>query len=507
MELAARAANFCLLAGAAVLVPGVARGEWWREWRAELWQARHEFAYTGRFSWSAEAAIASFCLGAYKDALCLRRLNRKARTPFAFQFGSAWQCLLLLCFLLAASYALMRLLPGVSIERSLSRSLVRPGLVLIEDVNNDETLPTISARQYRAWRASKQEFFDGFAFYRVTKQNVSWNALEMGSRAGSGWGVAQASANLFSLLGLPVRFAVTDSGTPSGIPAVVLSERVWKREFGANQHIAGSVLWLGSRQAIIAGVAPEGPWGLPGKVDAWLLEPDIQTASSGSGYVIAHLSPSGKTRMRGPQIAIQSFAPHRTPDDLLGIAIGGKMPLPWQVFLFASILGFLALPAISSVSLHDLSVSVDEIPWVRRIWRWGFLAAKIALLLPIVYCASLDVAYGYTGFNPYQAVYAQLVVTFFGCLFGASWALSDQRQRCPVCLRRVVHPARVGQFSRTFLAWSGTEMMCMGGHTLLHVPSLPTSWFSTQRWMFLDPSWKFLFAAPARESQLMDLQC
>jgi hypothetical protein len=35
----------------------------------------------------------------------------------------------------------------------------------------------------------------------------------------------------------------------------------------------------------------------------------------------------------------------------------------------------------------------------------------------------------------------------------------------------------------------------MGGHTLLHVPGLPTSWFSTQRWLYLDTSWGFLFAA------------
>ena len=130
---------------------------------------------------------------------------------------------------------------------------------------------------------------------------------------------------------------------------------------------------------------------------------------------------------------------------------------------------------------------------------WGFLVAKIALLLPIVYFVSLDVAYGFTGFNTSQALCLQMATSFFLCLFGMQWALSDQRQRCPVCLRRVAHPARVGQFSRTFLAWSGTEMMCMGGHTLLHVPSLPTSWFSSQRWMFLDPSWEFLFAGPVRE--------
>jgi hypothetical protein len=39
----------------------------------------------------------------------------------------------------------------------------------------------------------------------------------------------------------------------------------------------------------------------------------------------------------------------------------------------------------------------------------------------------------------------------------------------------------------------------MGGHSLLHVPSLPTSWFSNQRWLLLDPSGEFLFAGSVRE--------
>jgi hypothetical protein len=29
---------------------------------------------------------------------------------------------------------------------------------------------------------------------------------------------------------------------------------------------------------------------------------------------------------------------------------------------------------------------------------------------------------------------------------------------------------------------------------MLHVPALPTSWFSAQRWVYLDPSWQFLFS-------------
>lgn len=95
-------------------------------------------------------------------------------------------------------------------------------------------------------------------------------------------------------------------------------------------------------------------------------------------------------------------------------------------------------------------------------------------------------------------MYIQLISCFAMCLFGLSWVLKDQRQRCPVCMQRVTHPAQVGQASRTFLDWNGTEMMCVGGHTLLHVPSLPASWFGTQRWLYLDTSWGFLFVGSTR---------
>jgi hypothetical protein len=378
------------------------------------------------------------------------------------------------------------------------RNGVRTGLVLIEDVGNQDSAPTISSRQYRAWKERKQQFFDGFAFYRVTRESVD-RAAPRGAQPSAGWGVAQASSNFFALLGLPVRYQETDASVDTHMPSVILSEGLWKREFGANPHVAGSVVRLGLRRAIIVGVAPEGPWQLPGKVDAWLLEPDAQMVPGGAGYVVAHLSASGKLRMTAARIPITSYTPHRSPDDLLGIALRQGMPGPWDVFCFAALLAFLSVPAISSVSLEDLTVSVHATSWPRRLCRWGFLAAKIALLLPFARFASLDLAYGRTDLNASYAVYIQLVSAFFICLFGMRWVLSDQRQRCPVCLRRVVHPARVGQFSRTFLAWSGTELMCMGGHSLLHVPSLPTSWFSSQRWMFLDPSWDFLFAGPVRE--------
>ena len=77
--------------------------------------------------------------------------------------------------------------------------------MLIKSVNNEDSLPTISSGQYRAWKNRKQEFFDGLAFYRITKEDVSWQQLDS-SRDRAGWGVARASSNFFTLLGLPVQF-------------------------------------------------------------------------------------------------------------------------------------------------------------------------------------------------------------------------------------------------------------------------------------------------------------
>jgi hypothetical protein len=120
------------------------------------------------------------------------------------------------------------------------------------------------------------------------------------------------------------------------------------------------------------------------------------------------------------------------------------------------------------------------------------------LILLIAYFLSVDLAYWHSSVFSPSGTYVQFVSSFAVCLFAMRWALLDQRQRCPVCLRRVTHPAQVGLVSRTFLSWNGTELICAGGHTLLHIPGLPTSWFSTPRWLYLDTTWDFLFAGSVR---------
>jgi len=496
-----------LLRSAALLVPAGQRAEWLREWRGELWHVQQACAGDDSNRQS-ERRILSFCLGAFPDALCLRRAARPQKPAAAAMDGTAHQCLLILGAVMAVSYGLALLLPGVTAERSLWQRKVNPNLVLIEQAGSDSSQhPTISPTQFRSWARRKQQYFDGLAFYRVEREPVQPDLLSaattgQGAQAktsqASTWKVAHASPNLFTLLGLPMRTADQDINNrdagPSGdLPQVILSETAWKQEFAADARIVGANLRLGARQVRIAAVAADGSLALPGRVDAWLLDPQVAAAPE-AGYVVAHLTALGKEEMWTTCVHITANSPNDAEDDLLAIALDARKPGPQTLFLFAAFLALLALPAITTVSLGEATMNPHRTSWLKRLQRWSFFAAKIGLLLPTIYFVSLDLAYGCTLIAPEQAAYLQLLSTFSGCLFGLRWVLKDQRQRCPVCMRTVTHPAQVGVPSRTFLDWNGTEMMCMGGHTLLHVPSLPTSWFSAQRWLYLDTSWDFLFA-------------
>lgn len=482
VELALGALHRLLVCGAALLVPATARVEWLREWQAEMWHVRRSCTHASE--------VTAFCLGAFQDAWCLRRHAWRSRARAAALHGSAWQCLLGLGALLAASCTVAHLLPEVRSAANPPWTAAHAGLVLIQKANDGKNTQTaIPLEQYRLWSASRHRYFDGFAFYRISQEDVWDGQVFMG-----GWKIAYATPNLFTLLGVPLQLASQDADVNDGLPPAIVSEALWKHAFGADPEIAGRVLRVGGRDVRIVGVAPGRAWKLPGQMDAWLLEAESAMPSSAAGNVVAHLTPAGRAEMWAGRVQITAYDSENAELDLNGFAIDQGSAGPWDLFRFALFLALLALPAITTVSMGDYSPTSHRPPWPRRIVRWLYLGAKIALLLPIVYYVSLDLAYWRSFGSSYAADYIQLISAFVICLAGMRWALLDQRQRCPVCLKRVAHPAQVGLASRTFLAWNGTELMCTGGHTLLHVPGLPTSWFATEQWMYLDASWEFLFA-------------
>jgi len=479
-----------LLSASARLVPTFQRPEWLHEWRSELWHVRRECLPCCGFSWEAEREVTAFCLGSIPDALCLRRHFRVSGASPAVH-GSAAQCVLWLATLLAICAVLARLLPGVQTELESARYHVRPGLLFIHDAASANiSIPTISPAQFADWRTTRQRSFDAFAYYRTLRDT----AFLPSAHQPTTWTIAHSTPNLFALLGLPVTLAAP---MPGDLPAIVLSHRAWVRDFRSDPRVAGRILRLSRVTGRIAGVIPEGPWRLPDDPDAWLMEPSSQMAAASSaapGFLLAHLSPFGQAEMIGQSVPITVQGPSDSDSDLAGVSFCPQSEDPWSTFKFALFLALLALPAVTSVTLSESSFSAHRPGFKRRLARWLFLAAKMGVIAAIGCYASLDLAFSRVDIASPWAPFVQLVASFVICLFGFRWAVADQRQRCPVCLRRVTHPARVGIASRTFLGWNGTEMVCLGGHTLLHVPSLPTSWFGAPRWLYLDHSWDFLFA-------------
>jgi hypothetical protein len=119
-----------------------------------------------------------------------------------------------------------------------------------------------------------------------------------------------------------------------------------------------------------------------------------------------------------------------------------------------------------------------------RLLRWVFLTVKMALIVSIA-------LFGSGALGAVAPPLAGLVM-LLGLLFGFRWALADQRERCPVCLRLLANPTRIGDPSQSFLGWYGTELVCSHGHGFLYIPGTSTSWYETQRWQYLDPTWNTL---------------
>jgi hypothetical protein len=403
--------------------------------------------------------------------------------------------MLWLAGLALVSYGAAQLLPGVAVARQSSHYRDARNLMVIRDAAyGDAYVPSISAEQYATWKGRRQNLFDGFAFYQVTGESFAG-----AKNTDAGGRIAVASANLFSLLGLPVRFTIAGAEPGSGVPRLILSDEAWRRDFGADPGISGRTVQIGSNAAVVGGVAPPGFWRLPGKVDGWLLVSDDGIAGR-TGLVIGHINPASDHSGQMEDWDMAAPRPDGTVGNFACAPLTERTRGPNDLFIFSLLLACLALPATTSLPLGEYRVTSQKLSWSTRLRRWGFLGCKVALLLPIVYFASLDLAHWRSSLDLLTSQDIQLASSFSICLFGLRWVLRDQRQRCPMCLRRLTNPARVGQPSRNFLAWNGTELICVAGHGLLHIPEIQTSWFDTQRWLYLDPSWDVLFVDPGLAS-------
>lgn len=159
------------------------------------------------------------------------------------------------------------------------------------------------------------------------------------------------------------------------------------------------------------------------------------------------------------------------------------------------VLAVLSLPSTMVTSRYSAceAYSGDAASMMQRWIRWRFLTAK--LMLSVLSCYLLAVHVTWLFQRPLGAQADWLLVAC-GLIFNVvavSWAFTDQRQRCPTCMRSLSGAARLGPPSWSLLDSNATEEMCDRGHGLLHQPEWQTSWFENARWLQLDSTWSELF--------------
>ena len=86
-----------------------------------------------------EREIAGFCLGAFKDALCLRRMERRARTPLALSIWRGVAVPAVACRAAGSELWIGAVVAGRARGAQLVACMVRRGLVLIEYADNEDS--------------------------------------------------------------------------------------------------------------------------------------------------------------------------------------------------------------------------------------------------------------------------------------------------------------------------------------------------------------------------------
>ena len=121
-----------------------------------------------------------------------------------------------------------------------------------------------------------------------------------------------------------------------------------------------------------------------------------------------------------------------------------------------------------------------QAPSAGRLRRAAFFAAKTALVQPIMLCWLFILVLVSRVLPPVAPL-----ATGSMWILTARWLILDQQRRCPVCLRLLANPVRIGAPSNTLLHWYGVESLCSQGHGFLQVSEVVTSYSGSRRWLRL----------------------
>jgi hypothetical protein len=414
------AVDRAILRIAGYFVPVELRKDWLEEWQSELWYVRKWFNPGCKF----RETPTGFCIGAFPDALWMR--SHAERTPIQFRFlaRSPRGCIALLLVL-----AIVTILTGFAYPQ-IREEMVPSGYrgpqelaILSTSTSSDDTQLAISGEQYERWRDNSSSRLADAGFYEPAA-----SSLIIGSGQSNlivGW----ASEDLFPLL----RFAADSSAMNfarrmRAVP-IFLSQRARRRYFPLDSIVSGRTLEISGRKAVIVGTEPDYAADLPGDIDVWAIDDAHGMASRASrpfayGYLIARLDL--KSTGNQSEVFFTASTSEGTADTIYAaqwsfIARRHRIQ-PLLTFLHAVVLACVVFPFILSIFPCPSAALKNSDRTVRL--RLGlFLALKMALLFPTLFCGPLILS-RLAASGSSESIYAlQSCLTFTSAIVGAHWCL------------------------------------------------------------------------------------
>lgn len=483
-----RSVRLCnlMVRAAAPLVPSIQRGEWRREWSAEIWH-RWQFLYHAGF-WNNREALGLIrnCLGVFPDAIWHFALQDPVQEKIRTWARSPWTCL----GVLVTAMAVVGLFSG---GFGATRQLLLSGAKHANDRllfiwlhpavgGPDKELPPDVPP---VW-ASHSKLLERVAGFHISKRQVSSPSV---ARLAA---VINTEPALFRVLR-----TVPSLGSVPLESGVVIDHRAWMNFFRCSPRAVGSKIKIGTETYTVSGV-------LPASFDFLTRQPKVFVVSrwlSDRVDVIARVKPGvSMDRLDRELVRIAEDDTYYFFRSQLRMSyLQNGLWTPVQLFgvaVFASAFVCIWVAKLRIAQIRSAFVLANRKAAARRALFFG---AKLALGLTLVFVFGLEWARSQSailfssrdpGTGPFLLwLYVLLAMGMF------FWAVADQRARCRVCLRLLCFPVRIGCPGCLLLDWSGIELLCTEGHGVLHIPHMAASWHEeSQHWIALDESWKGLFA-------------
>jgi hypothetical protein len=257
--------------------------------------------------------------------------------------------------------------------------------------------------------------------------------------------------------------------------SVVVTDRYWREELGADPQIVGRTLTLAHQDYEIVGVLPASYRFVLRELNFYLPLPDYVETVGGA----ALLAP-GK-RIDEAETQFRQLASTLEPgwsSDAFGLR-GVREPGGREVWLALS----LALVAFLSSATY---LAIQRV----RGWKY-YLALATRLLLTLGALSALEMVLAQSWKNAYWLpTFVPWWLFLAACTIAAIIVVRDHLGRCPVCLSRLRMPVSLGNWSSVVMDPPGTEYVCPKGHGLLYTSGAGAS---ENQWTNLDSSWSELF--------------